>query len=1039
MVLHSLQATRSRGVYCNSQYEGCVDRYVDLEIPGCAMPARKKVAVGPTTKTRRSTRRKKDDGDDIPDVFYEMIAEAEASSVNDVPRPVKRRKLSLESEVARGEVKDPTADRADRSPSMHFVARHPQVVYDDFEDSDEGDIEFEDVDIDVPEEPPEDDVSQHETFTIDLSKPATTPSRNAERRRFVGTAERKIRLEFHKIHVQLLLLALWNRNRWCESQQVHSLLKPIVSRKTISQLHVDESESQFQRSHSFNLAIQEICTTWRTTFDIIMPGMRRAHWRDAAACKKDLESSEDYLNFNEFKTAAQTRRGSRDVGAQLFCALLRSLAVEARLVCSLQVLPFSAVAKGATPEKPKVAYIQAEAQSYESFDDVPRRKRVVDSAHPIWWVEVYSPAASTWIPLDPLVRNTINKPKTGFEPPASDQLNSMSYVIAFEDDGSARDVTRRYTQWFNAKTRKTRVESTKGGEQWWKKAMKLFEKQFPELRDAVEDGDLLRRARAEGMPKNVQDFKSHPIYVLERHLRLNEVIEPRREVGQVAVGTGVKTQKMETVFRRQDVYLCRTADAWYRKGRDVRNGEVPLKRVVSRRQKARSLEEDADAEEMAAVYAEYQTDAYEPAPVENGRVPKNSFGNLDVYVPSMIPGGAIHIQHPMTVKAARLLGIDYAEAVTGFEFKGRQGTAIMNGAVVAAETRVAMVTVLIGLQSQASEEVKAERSHILIRLWKRWLTSLRIRERIERDYGGNEENQMELDRERSIDEEDEDGTYEDAENGGGFVQDEAHDAAEVREAVRAQLPSATAKQVAALLPPEPVCAEIVVVESPHKRSTPTELADDAIVEFGEQEEHEAGGFMVDEDDAQEPDGFMVDDNQNEPGGFVLDEEEETPETPVQPSGKAPPLTTLLAKAPAGIDDNAGGFLPGDTSPVLEANSSAVIDTASIEEPDAIQYGQSPRAPPLTALLSKRSTSIKDTGAGFLPQSPQLSGEISTVAVASDRQDLSPAGLARATEQEVNTASKTQVQEDGAESDVSMLSHDPDEDEAEPEWLVDSLS
>lgn len=49
--------------------------------------------------------------------------------------------------------------------------------------------------------------------------------------------------------------------------------------------------------------------------------------------------------------------GSRDFGAQLFCALLRSVAVEARLVCSLQPLPFSGTVKDMTPSKPKHQYI----------------------------------------------------------------------------------------------------------------------------------------------------------------------------------------------------------------------------------------------------------------------------------------------------------------------------------------------------------------------------------------------------------------------------------------------------------------------------------------------------------------------------------------------------------------------------------------------------------------------------------------------------------------------------------------------------------
>ena len=64
-----------------------------------------------------------------------------------------------------------------------------------------------------------------------------------------------------------------------------------------------------------------------------------------------------------------------------------------------------------------------------------------------------------------------------------------------------------------------------------------FEKSLPEVRDELEDAEFLRRAEQEGMPKNVVDFKGHPVYVLERHLRRNEVIHPKREVGKATVGS----------------------------------------------------------------------------------------------------------------------------------------------------------------------------------------------------------------------------------------------------------------------------------------------------------------------------------------------------------------------------------------------------------------------------------------------------------------------------------------------------------------------
>lgn len=122
--------------------------------------------------------------------------------------------------------------------------------------------------------------------------------------------------------------------------------------------------------------------------------------------------------------------------------------------------------------------------------------------------------------------------------------------------------------------------------------MTFFEKPLPEVRDELEDAEFLRRAETEGMPKNVADFKGHPVYVLERHLRRNEVLWPRREVGKVTVGVGER-KKLEGVFRRRDVHFCRTGEGWYRRGRDVRVGMEPLKYAPPR---TRLEREEAEGE-----------------------------------------------------------------------------------------------------------------------------------------------------------------------------------------------------------------------------------------------------------------------------------------------------------------------------------------------------------------------------------------------------------------------------------------------------------
>lgn len=168
-----------------------------------------------------------------------------------------------------------------------------------------------------------------------------------------------------------------------------------------------------------------------------------------------------------------------------------------------------------------------------------------------------------------------------FEPPASDSQNNLTYVLAFEDDGSARDVTRRYAKAFNAKTRKGRVEVTNGGEKWWKRVLEIYKRSYVLARDQIEDSSLVSKEAAEPMPKNVLDFKDHPYYALERHLKRGEVVHPKREAGKVAVGRTGGQQILEPIFRRRDVHIVKSADSWYRMGREIKVRCLPYLLEIS--------------------------------------------------------------------------------------------------------------------------------------------------------------------------------------------------------------------------------------------------------------------------------------------------------------------------------------------------------------------------------------------------------------------------------------------------------------------------
>lgn len=154
--------------------------------------------------------------------------------------------------------------------------------------------------------------------------------------------------------------------------------------------------------------------------------------------------------------------------------------------------------------------------------------------------------------------------------------------------------------------------------------------------------------------KVLTDLKTR--FALKRHLKRGEIIHPERKVGSITTGAG-KKKVTETIYRREDVKVVKTSEQWYRVGRELKAGEQPLKYVTAhRRVKGRSddyLDSEPEEEEgeeggengprQSAMYAEFQTELYVPPSVVYGRVPKNSFGNLDIFVPSMVPKGAVHL------------------------------------------------------------------------------------------------------------------------------------------------------------------------------------------------------------------------------------------------------------------------------------------------------------------------------------------------------------------------------------------------------------
>lgn len=818
---------------------------------------------------------------DLPPAVRQMLAEAGISSsrqtTSDAPeRPLKRPRTGRRPAVAAASDPPPNTEptpqdtQARPKPKPLQSGQTRSQLDANTESEDDNDLEFEDVEIPKPtlqtaylstesEDSDEDVDIQFENIEIPMSskgvqeqpeqgsgtlnlnltaaQAALTPSKRS-RKQPISKAEKEQRIEIHRMHLLCLLAHVEKRNHWCNDPVVQGALRSVLEPKTIQFLNPRPELNQFGRTESIKNGLLSVRYTWKQLFQITEIGLRRALWAEDKADLQDYElppNIDSCLDKTDFRKAAQSRRGSRDVGAQLSCALLRAVGVEARLVCSLQ--PLSFLTGGPTlpeprPTKPPVrqslpparaepvnqatsspAHPSARARlghphaaayhiphiSPPKPMSSPRRpptETIKESPFPVYWVEVLDIGQQKWQPVDVLVTGTHFRPAK-LEPPASDRRNALSYVVAFEEDGSAKDVTRRYAKAYTSKTRRMRIDgpavpSSMEGAKWWRKALRRYRHRgLTSTLDQIETVELNAAEAREPMPRNVADFKDHPIYALERHFRRHEVLVPEAKVVGT-VGAGSKG-RLEKIYRRRDVRVAQSADKWYRMGREINIGAEPWKVLPKRkpaRNKRRGFEEPQesssdedpvlgiDPTKGTPIFTFEQTHVYIPPPVLGGRVPKNKFGNLDVYVPSMVPAGGTHIRHPRAGHAAHILGVDYAPALMGFDWKGQKGTAVYNGVVVPEEAADGVRAVLQGFEDLEAQMEEEKRRRRALLTWKNWLRTLRIRRRLFEDdeYWGD--TQLEEGFEVPEESEGEHGGVEeegDEEDGGGFVLDEGGD------------------------------------------------------------------------------------------------------------------------------------------------------------------------------------------------------------------------------------------------------------------------
>lgn len=603
------------------------------------------------------------------------------------------------------------------SSGSDFEEATPESTFEEDSPNDDDDSdEFEDVT--EPSEVPE-KVSGDISIIMDVS--GTTRKQVTERkpRNVCSNEERKYRKYMHMAVLLCLMIHGALRNSWIGNAKLLRRLSKLVPDKVFRLLHPEKDEELPLRSTRKLLDGLKMCMEiWQKHWKI----MRRyegyecymKHW-DEIKGKIDMKRS---LTEQQFVRQVLKGQGNRDIASQGFIALLRSCSLNARLVMSCQPPDFT---------------------DLKEHLSVSKKKRISESTfkYPIFWCEVWDKFSKKWITIDPINLKTIEQIRfnSKLEPHgvAGSDRNCMRYVIAYDRKDGCKDITRRYQHWFNSKCRRRRITKEPEGAFWYEKILKKLHRRKKTKIDDYEDEYMRDRDENESMPDNIQDLKNHPKFVLEKDLKANQCIKAGcKECGYLNVNHKKKILK---VYNRRDVLDLKSARQWYNDGRILKIGSKYRKIIQKQNWRKPGSSEETREERL---YSIEDTEVYIAplASAPDGKIVKNTFGNIEVLTPTMIPMNCCLVESPVAIKAANFLQIEYARAVTGFKFeKGNSAKPIIGGVVVAQWFKEAILAAIDGIEYCAEREEFEKHDLESLNRWYVLLMKLRIKNNLNESYG----------------------------------------------------------------------------------------------------------------------------------------------------------------------------------------------------------------------------------------------------------------------------------------------------------------
>ncbi|KAJ1648042.1 hypothetical protein LPJ64_000659 [Coemansia asiatica] len=589
-----------------------------------------------------------------------------------------------------------TNSQKNSNSDLNILYKDDEIDEDDEDEDEDDDGQFED----VPETTPPSrgygsDDSMPELGTIELtigddatnvSDPHNTSTANRSRA-MVSARARAVRRHHHMAELMCHALCIRILNRICMQQESQALALSLVPRELVDIMwtHMVPGKQQIRCEWAASDLHDLLC---------VFRNIKSRNPRSRALVSRDpghLSIEEDFFQFLKSKVSDKPWHRS-----MLLASMLRAMSFEIRLCMGVTPPPLRMTISEASEIDAALRNVDiliSNTVSNSVSSSRKRRGRTQLSCAPSFWVEVFDPVGSKWVSLENPLKTT------------------HTYIIAADDHGRTFDVTRRYSSDFAHTTLHQRLESVSPRTErcictWW---MRLLSRWGGDQCDKRESLELQQQVLATAMPRRIADFARNPHYVLERHLRQNQVIRPRDPiVGRI---------RGEPVFLRENVRTLHSLLSWQRRGRTVIQGEAPAKTIGE-----------------THLFGEWQTAKTVVPPVVEGKVPRNEYGRVDLFVRSMLPPGSAHVTSAHAKRICSVLGIDAADAVVGFSFRRGVATPTLQGIVVPKESLELLNDALQNDEQFQQEKAREASEARCMRNWRRLLKALQVRAQVDEAF-----------------------------------------------------------------------------------------------------------------------------------------------------------------------------------------------------------------------------------------------------------------------------------------------------------------